>query len=273
MSSGVNKISGSTIKRLLLALIFIPALIYVGLGLYAYNFAERLIFQPRAASYADDDSIIKLTTQNGDRISVKYFPKPDAKYTILFSHGNGEDIGQIGELPRALNEAGFSVLIYDYHGYGTSEGKATIERSYDSIDTAYNYLVRTMKVPSDRVIIHGRSLGGAISIDVATRKPCAGLIVESSFVTAFRVMTGATIYPFDNLRNTEKISQIKCHALFIHGEKDNVVPFWHGQQLYNNAKEPKYSLWLKNAGHNDVFASSQKEYIQSIQDFSAKISK
>lgn len=262
-----------TVKKVLLSLVLAPVLIYAGVGLYAYNFSERIIFQPRPSSYQDDASIIKLTTPNGDKISARHYPVADAKYTVLFSHGNAEDIGQLGDLPRALNEAGFSVLTYDYHGFGTSEGRATIERSYDSIDTAYNYLVRTMKVPSDRLIIHGRSLGGAISIDIATRRACGGLIVESSFVTAMRVMTGATIYPFDNLRNIEKIGQVKCPTLFIHGKKDNIVPFWHGEQLFSNAKQPKYSLWLQNAGHNDTLRSAQTEYIQSIRDFSDKLSK
>lgn len=259
--------------RLLTSAIIIPLLIYVGLGIYAYNFSERLIFQPRPSSYQDNDSIIKLVTQNGDRISVKHFPVADAKYTILFSHGNAEDIGQIEEVPRALNEAGFSVLTYDYHGYGTSEGKATIERSYDSIDTAYNYLVRTLKIPASNVIVHGRSLGGAIAIDVATRKPCGGLIVENSFVTAMRVFTTETIYPFDSLRNIDKVAQIRCPALYIHGKKDGVIPFWHGEQLFKASREPKSATWLENAGHNDVLSTSKTEYMQAIQDFSGKLSK
>ena len=117
---------------------------------------------------------------------------------------------------RAL---GFSVFAYDYHGYGTSGGKATEQNAYEDIDAAYNYLTQVLKVPPDRIIAHGRSLGGAVAIDLASRKPLGGLVVESSFVSAFRVVTGYRIFPFDKFRNADKIRQVRCPVLIIHGRR------------------------------------------------------
>ena len=249
-----------------------PLLIYIGLGVYAYFYADRLIFQPRPSSYRDGPSILKLSAPNGEKISAKYFPAPDAKYTVLYSHGNAEDIGQSGDLPEAINQAGFSLLEYDFRGYGTSEGTSSEQNAYEDEETAYNYLVNELKIPADKIILQGRSLGGAMAIDLASRKPCAGLIVESCFLTAFRVLTNISIYPFDKFKNIEKIKHVSCPILFIHGKQDSVVPFWHGEKLFAAANEPKYSLWLENADHNNVRASAPNEYIQAIQAFSAKLS-
>jgi abhydrolase domain-containing protein 17 len=134
-------------------------------------------------------------------------------------------------------------------------------------------LVNDLGITPDKIIIHGRSLGGAIAIDLASRKPCAGLIVESSFVTAFRVLTAVPIYPFDRFNSLAKIGRINCPVLFIHGKRDSVVPFWHGEKLFATANEPKYTLWLEDSGHNDIFSSHSKDYIQAIKDFSATLSK
>jgi fermentation-respiration switch protein FrsA (DUF1100 family) len=260
-------------KRLLLSILIVPVLIYIGLGVYAYYYADRLIFQPQPPSYHDVASITKITTPGGEKISALYLKNPDAKYTILFSHGNAEDLGNSYEIGRAFNKAGFSFLAYDYRGYGTSEGSPSEQNAYEDIETVYNYLTGELQIPADNIIIQGRSLGGAVSIDLASRKPCAGLIAESTFVTAFRVMTGIAIYPFDKFKNIEKIKQVNCPILFIHGKKDGVVPFRHGEMLFAAANEPKYNYWIDQAGHNDIFANFGKVYIQSIQDFSAKLSK
>jgi fermentation-respiration switch protein FrsA (DUF1100 family) len=253
------------------SLIIIPILVYVGLGVFAYFYADKLIFQPQHFPFKDDESIIKLTTPNGEKISAKFFKNERAKFTILFSHGNAEDIFSSTPFFEELSHAGFNVLAYDYRGYGTSDGKPSEKNTYEDIETAYNYLVNEQKISPEKIIIHGRSLGSAVSIDLASRKICGGLIVESSFVTAFRVLTKVSIYPFDEFENLKKISLVKCPTLFIHGKKDSLIPFWHSEKLFETANEPKTFYSVENAGHNDVASKGGKNYYEAIQKFSATI--
>ena len=170
-----------------------------------------------------------------------------------------------------LSSAGFNVLAYDYRGYGTSEGTPSEINSYEDIETAYNYLVNEQKIAPEKIIIHGRSLGGAISIDLASRQKCGGLIVESSFVSAFRVMTGISLYPFDKFESINKMGKVKSPVLFIHGTNDTLIPFWHGQKLFEAANEPKTFYAVENAGHNDLHEIAGKKYFEEIKRFSATV--
>ncbi|MCA1625981.1 MAG: alpha/beta hydrolase [Acidobacteria bacterium] len=110
-------------KRLLRSVLITPTVFYLIVMISAYSFADSIIFQPQPSFYHDDNSIIKLTTETGEKISAKYFQNLNAEYTILFSYGNAEDIGTATLFLKELQNAGFSVFAYDYRGYGTSEGK------------------------------------------------------------------------------------------------------------------------------------------------------
>ncbi len=250
----------------------IPVLIvslvpYLLLGLFAYFRAESMIFQPQKLNFKDDSSIIKLITPNGEKISAKFFKNVNADFTILFSHGNAEDIFNSSPFFEDLSESGFNVLAYDYRGYGSSEGKPSEKNAYEDIETAYNYLVNELKIAPEKIIIHGRSLGGSVSVDLAFRQICGGLIVESSFVSAFRVMTNFKIFPFDKFESINKIQNVKCPILFIHGTNDKLIPAWHSQKLFEKASAPKEIYLVENAGHNDVEHIAGKKYFEVILKF------
>ncbi len=236
-------------------------------------FADKIIFQPPKSSYKDDISVIKIETTKNQKISANYFKNPDSEYTILFSHGNAEDIGLAQTFFEELYESGFSVLAYDYRGYGTSDGNPSEENAYEDAESAYRYLTESLNVPAEKIIIHGRSLGGAVSIDLASKQKCGGLIVESSFVSAFRVMTGYKIFPFDKFESISKIKDVNCPILFIHGKKDTLIPFWHTEKLLEEAKSKTHTFWIEDAGHNDVFLKAQDDYLKAIKDFSQKLTK
>ena len=237
----------------------------------AYFLADRIIFQPQPIIFPDGDAALKLSAPNGEKISARFYANPKAEFTILFSHGNAEDIAGASPFFEKLTDAGFNVLAYDYRGYGTSEGAPSEQNSYEDAEAAYDYLVNELKTPPEKIIVHGRSLGAAVSIDLASRKKCGALIAESAFVSAFRVLTRYTIFPFDKFQNLKKIKRVKCPALFIHGRKDEVIPFWHGEMLYSESNEPKHSLWLDEAGHNDVFSTGGPVYLQTIKDFAVRL--
>ncbi|HEV2905322.1 MAG TPA: alpha/beta hydrolase, partial [Pyrinomonadaceae bacterium] len=143
----------------------------------------------------------------------------------------------------------------------------------EDIDAAYDYLTQVLKIPPDRIIAHGRSLGGAVAIDLASRKPLSGLIVESSFVSAFRVVTGYRIFPFDKFRNADKIKQVRCPLLIIHGRQDEVIPFWHGEQLFGIANNPKTNLWVDGAGHNNLKIVAGAEYARALKAFTDSLAR
>lgn len=255
------------LKRLIFSVVGGLVLSYTGLLLYGTMFAERMIFLPPSTGYRDTSATLKLKSRDGVEISALYLPNPQATHTILFSHGNAEDLGTLAPELESMRSLGFSVLAYDYHGYGTSGGKATEQNSYEDIDAAYDYLTKDLQVPVDRIIAHGRSLGGAVAVDLAARKPLGGLIIESSFVSAFRVVTGYRILPFDKFRNADKIGNVRCPVLIIHGRQDEVIAFWHGERLFELANQPKTHFWVEGAGHNNLKVVAGPDYGQVLVAF------
>ncbi len=258
-----------SLKRFVRSVIFI----YACLCLWAYFFSDRTIFQPQPSSYQDSSEILKITTADGVQISAAYLPNKSATYTILYSHGNAEDLLDLLPVRREVHDQGFAVFAYDYHGYGTSQGKPSESNAYLDIDAAYNYLTQKLDVPSQQIIVYGRSVGGGPSVDLASRKPIAGLILESAFTTAFRVRTLIPILPFDKFNNINKIRNVHCPVLVIHGKADNVVPFAHGQQLFATANEPKRCLWVDGAGHDNVVDVAGAQYVKILREFIQLLSK
>ena len=198
-----------------------------------------------------------------------FLPNPAARYTILYSHGNAEDVGEVLPDLQDIQRMGFSVLAFDYRGYGTSEGRPSERGAYQDEDAAYDYLIRTEHVPVSHIIALGRSLGGGTAVDLASRRPLGGLIVQSSFVTAFRAMTHVPIVPFDEFRNVAKIGQVHCPVLVIHGRADKVIAFWNGERLFREANEPKRAFWVGGAGHDDLFEVAGGRYGTTLRAFAA----
>lgn len=267
-------IEAFTITRLIWPMILILFLAYCGIILVGYYFiSDKLIFPPRCSTYTDTEQILKLKTEDGAQISAIYIPNPGATYTILFSHGNGEDLGTVLQTLKKFKRMGFAAFAYDYHGYGTSTGTPSERNTYRDIDAAYSYVTNDLHISPDHVVAYGRSLGGAVAIDLASRKPVAGLVVESSFVTAFRVMTRYPLSPLDKFRSIAKIKQAHCPVLVIHGRSDELVPFWHGERLFHEANEPKQSLWIDGAGHNNLLNVAGDQYSEALQRFGKSLDK
>ncbi|MEG4580289.1 alpha/beta hydrolase [Microcoleus sp. MON1_C5] len=258
-----------SVKRLMRSIIFI----YAFLCFYGFFFSERLIFQPPPSSQSESREVIKVSSANGVKISTVHFPNPQAKYTILYSHGNAEDLDGIWWLLREIRDSGFAVFGYDYQGYGTSQGKPSEYNTYRDIDAAYNYLTQQLGVPANQIILYGRSVGGGPAIDLASRQKVGGLVVESSFVSAFRVLTRIPILPFDKFVNINKIGKVRSPVLVIHGKADEVVHFWHGEQLFATANEPKVNFWVDGAGHNDLIDVAGERYAATLRTFAKLVDK
>ncbi len=250
-------------KRLVRSLLFI----YTFFALYVFFRADSMIFLPQPASYENAKDLLKLPVTPTEQISALYLPNPEAKYTLLYIHGNAEDLGDIRPLLDRLHRYGFGVFVYDYRGYGTSNGNPSERNAYQDADAAYSYLTQQLKIPPEQIIVYGRSVGGGSAVDLATRQPVGGLILESTFTSAFRVVVPFPILPFDKFSNLDKLRKVHCPVLVMHGQADETIPIQHGRRLYEAARDPKMSLWVAEAGHNDLDRVAGERYQKTLVAF------
>jgi fermentation-respiration switch protein FrsA (DUF1100 family) len=260
--------TGMTSKTVINVLIFGGG-IYLLLNLYALLASDRRIFAPQPSGYARLPYELKIVSGNGERINAVYLEHPDAKYTLLFSHGNAEDLSNVVPFMQQFYALGYSVLMYDYRGYGTSEGRPSTRNAKQDAAAAYDWLVRKKGIAPKSIISQGRSLGGALATWLAAHREVGGLIVEISFVSAIRVKTHWPLLPWDKFNSLKSIRRAHCPALVIHGTADEVIPFWHGQKLYEAAPEPRQHLWIEGGTHRDYVYVAGDEYIGAIQRFIA----
>jgi hypothetical protein len=268
--------------RWLLRLLLVVAVAgYISLIVLALT-SDSIIFQPQPSSYTDASLNATLAhisppgqllhlDSGGQKITALYLPNPNARFTLLFSHGNAEDLADIMFFLQKFYDAGFSVMAYDYRGYGTSKGKPTESGVYDDANAAYDYLTQQLHVPDHQVIAMGRSLGCGAAIHLAARRPVAGLIVEAPFLSAFRVLTRVRLLPWDKFNNLHEIRHVHVPVLIIHGRADQIVPFWHGEKLFQIANQPKTFLPIDGAGHNDVMLLAGKKYDAALREFATRL--
>lgn len=254
---------------MLKSLLLMAVLVYVGLVLLALFTADRQIFLPPASSYDEEDlPVVRVPTEDGARIAVLHLPGPESALTILHSHGNAEDLGHLLPLLERLQGAGFSVLAYDYRGYGLSTGgPPSAEGAYLDIAAVYRYATEELGIDPERIILHGRSVGSGPATHLAARRPVGGLVIESGFTSAFRVVTHVPLLPFDRFPNLRTIREVDCPVLVVHGRRDAVIPFSHGERLYRAAPGPKHLLVVDEAGHNDLPQVAGERYERAFREF------
>ncbi|HYH82264.1 MAG TPA: alpha/beta hydrolase [Longimicrobium sp.] len=242
-------------------------LIVYGVALVgAWLVVPRLLFQPQPASYTSLPGLLRIPV-GGDTIAAVWLPNPAARWTILYSHGNAEDLGDDLPLLRELQAAGFAVFAYDYRGYGASTGRPSVRGTGEEIAAAYAHLTRTLGVAPGRVIVHGRSLGGGPAAELASREPVGGLVLESTFTSVLGTSAWGRAFPFDWMRIRRRLQHVRAPVLVIHGTADEVVPFANGRALFAAARPPKQSLWVEGAGHNDLVDVAGARYWTALRHF------
>lgn len=242
-------------------------IIYIFFALYVFFRADSMIFLPQPATYQNTKDILKIPVTDTEKISAVYLPNAQAAYTFLYIHGNAEDLGDVRPMLDRLHSWGFSVFAYDYRGYGSSEGKPSEGNAYRDADAAYRYMTQHLKIPPEQIILYGRSVGGGSATDLASQHSVAGLILESTFTSAFRVVVPFPILPFDKFSNLDKLQKVRCPILVMHGQADQTIPIQHGQTLYASASEPKMSLWVAGAGHDDFTWVAGERHQQALLSF------
>jgi len=208
-----------------------------------------------------------LDTADGVRIHAWWIPRDGASLVTLHLHGNGGNLTHRYTRFQEMLAAGSAVLALDYRGYGKSHGRPTERGLYRDADAAYDYLAKAGFRP-DQMIIHGESLGTAVAVDLAARRPCASVVLEAPFTSAkdvartvLPVIGPSLIWGFDS---RAKIGRIHAPVFFIHGDRDEVIPLRLGQALFAAAPQPK-SFWLvPGAGHNDIAETAGASYRQHL---------
>jgi fermentation-respiration switch protein FrsA (DUF1100 family) len=244
-------------------------------------FEEKFIYFPHRyprGLYEDARSVPHLrdcwmTAEDGVKIHGWFAPADSALATVVISHGNGGNISYCLPIMRELQRRRLNVLMYDYRGYGRSEGSPDEEGIYRDGRAAFDYALKLPEVDPRRVILWGASLGGAVAIDVATQRPAAALILESTFSSAKDV--ARSVYPFlparfflrTKFNSVEKIRSIKIPLLFIHGSHDSIIPIRLGRRLFSAAQEPKEFYEIPGANHNDTFFVGGAAYFDRIIHF------
>jgi fermentation-respiration switch protein FrsA (DUF1100 family) len=240
---------------------------YLLLNLYAAAISDRLIFAPRESSYRHLPKEVRITVADGAEINAVYLEHPDPVCTILFSHGNAEDLGNVVPFMTQFHEKGCSVLMYDYRGYGTSDGYPSTAGAKKDAMAAYRWLVEEKRIDPATIVSHGRSLGGAVAVWLAANAQVGGVITEISFTSAFRVKTRWKLLLTDKFDSLRSIRNINCPLLVIHGTEDAIIPFWHARKVFDAAADPKRHLWIEGGDHYDYVFIDEAAYFDAIERF------
>lgn len=239
------------IRRAAMRLAVIALSTYVVVCIGVAIFQTHLIYFPSTSvDFAPGDvgltyEDVKLTTDDGLILHGWYVPHEDAQRCILFCHGNAGNIADRLNSLKLLHGIGYGVLIFDYRGYGNSQGSPTERGTYLDADAAWRYLTDVRGMAAERIIILGRSLGGGVAVELARRHPPAALIIDSSFSSLADV--ARIHYPLlpvgwilrHRYDSAEKIAAIRCPKLFFHGSLDSLIPIRLGRRLFEAAVEPK----------------------------------
>ena len=221
---------------------------------------DRLIFFPDPDVPAPPPGVEERWIMTADqfRLHAWYAAGPAASATLIWSHGNGGNIAGRVDVLLALAAQGLNVVAYDYRGYGRSGGRPHEAGVYLDAEAAYDD-ARARGVAAERLIAFGESIGGAVAIRLAERRPCAGVAVVSTF-TRMRDVARHHYGPFGMLAGNRFDSLARLPGLAVpvfaaHGDADEVVPFALGERLFAAAREPKRFFRAAGAHHNDVFSS------------------
>jgi fermentation-respiration switch protein FrsA (DUF1100 family) len=253
---------------------------YLGVLLLLLALENRFVYFPATvaenweAPPSDRIEDVQLTSSDGVKIHAWWFLREGAKGAILYCHGNAGNLSHRGQSMLALQkEMGESVLIFDYPGYGRSQGQPSEAGCYAAADAAYDWLLSVPKVPGEGIILYGGSLGGGVAVDLAARRPHRALLLAKTFTSMPDV--GKHLHPwlpvhwlmhnrFDNLA---KIGKCAGPVVIASGTADELIPFSQGERLFAAANEPKLFVPLEGSDHN---APLPLDFFRAVREFLTK---
>ncbi len=258
------------------------AIIYIAILVFLLLMEDYFLYGPRHVELSNPPAgaeieNLDLTSRRGERIHAWWSKAKDwrpEQGAVLFCHGNGGNLSHRGRvLAHWIKEVGVAVLIFDYPGYGRSSGVPSEDGCYAAGDAAYDWLRETAKVPAERIILYGGSLGGGIATDLANRRPHRALVLVAAF-TSFPDMAQAS-YPWlpgrwlvhNRFDNIDKIPHCGGPVFIAHSPQDGLIPFAQGERLFAATPEPKRFFPMPNYHHNDL---PTNEFYPALRDFLAE---
>lgn len=256
---------------MLISIAVVLFVVYWGLGIILYIMQPTFLYSPvREVPYTPDElgldfEHVLFKTADDLQLAGWYIPTENSELTVLFCHGNGGNMMHRLDSINFLYNLGLNCFIFDYRGYGSSEGKPSEEGTYLDARAAYKWLTEEKKTSPDNIIVFGRSLGGSIAAQLTSKTQAKALIIESAFTSYVDI--GRKFYPYMPVRwfasfgyrTTDYVKEVKSPVMIIHSRNDEVVPFEFGLELYEAANEPKEFVEMFGS-HNDGFLVSGEIY-------------
>ncbi|HEY9680889.1 MAG TPA: alpha/beta hydrolase [Oculatellaceae cyanobacterium] len=279
-----NRIShrvGGGLYVILLSLIFSIGTNAQGRGLY-----DKMLFHPRKGYRAMPNAVdgvetkaISFTVPRGEHLKGWYYNLPGSNKIALISEGNGGNMIYLTHLAEILLKCNTSVMLYDYEGYGESEGNPSMRRVVDDALAAYDYMSKNLAEKRKTVLV-GVSLGTGVTCQVATKRPADAIILSSPFTSLLNMAKQKSslvhymptfALPRQHFDNVAVLKKKHPPVLILHGDLDSIIPISESEKLYAEASEPKTLVKLANAGHNDTFTTTHDEYQTAVQEFFDKL--
>jgi len=259
------------------SVIFITA-ISIGLATFIFFAQSHFIYFPTSEIVATPDQIglsyksVSFKAPDGVKLSGWFIPADSPRGVVIFCHGNAGNISHRLESIQIFHRLRLSTFIFDYRGYGTSEGNPSEEGSYLDVKGAWNYLIEDEGLDPSDIIFFGRSLGGAVAAWLAKQNTPKALILESTFTSAPDLAGKLYFYLPVKLLCRYKynalaaIREVQCPVLIVHSQEDEIVPFRHGCMLFEAANESRVFLEISGS-HNEGFITSSSVYINGLKAF------
>ncbi len=257
--------------------IVVCAILYATLVVVMTVFQRKLLYHPdKHIGAAEQYGLVGFSeyfvkTADGISVQMWYKPAKAGEKTIIYYHGNASHIGNRAGIYSALAGEGFGVLALSYRGYGKSDGEPSEQGIYSDARSAINFLTETQKIPLDKIILYGESLGSGVAVQMASEQKFAALVLQAPYTSVTN--RAAEIYWFlpvrlmlrDHFESLNKISLVKSPVLIFHGELDATIPIEHGKQLLAAANEPKQAVFFADVEHNNfdsgVIADHVREFV------------
>jgi uncharacterized protein len=217
-----------------------------------------------------------LQTANGTRLAAWWIPSQSPRGTLLFFHGNGGNISDRLDSIQIFNGLGLNLLIFDYRGYGKSTGSPSEEGIYRDAETAWNYLESIRGIDRQEIVVFGRSLGGSVAAWMSQEQRPGALILEDAFTSLQEAardhIPGLFVKLFvpDQYPTIRYLTLVQCPVLVIHSRDDEVIPFRHGEALFEAAKGAKEFVVIRGS-HNRGFLDSKTHYVEAVDTFLSKV--
>ena len=216
---------------------------------------------------------VSFKTSDGTTLHGWVFSLAEKSPVILFCHGNAGNISHRLHNIEGLLKSGFQVFIFDYRGFGKSQGRPSREGVYQDGLAAYDFLVKERHISPHRIILFGRSLGGAVATEIAVKRKANRLILESTFTSTKAMARTMPLFALlsaflpAHYNNLKKIKTITIPILIIHGNRDEIIPFTMGEQLFEAGSDPKAFYTIEGAGHNDTWLIGGSRYFETLRQF------